>query len=211
MTVQQLPGSTSGRPLTEFVGATQRAVDQALAAAEQDAGGLAIGRLSGHLAAMGRTVYPQARGQSDGARQLRADCLSSARRLQWALRLLECQLSGEASTVGLPVTAVFATLAEHLRGYRSAEQALVTWIEDQLPAERRDRLALQYGRALTRGPTRPHPRCPWTGPVRCVAFWLYGRWDRLLDTMDARPGVGRGFPKVPSCQDTMSDVARRPE
>jgi hypothetical protein len=27
-----------------------------------------------------------------------------------------------------------------------------------------------------------------------VAFWLHGRWDRLLDTMDSRPGVGDGFP-----------------
>jgi hypothetical protein len=30
-----------------------------------------------------------------------------------------------------------------------------------------------------------------------VAFWLHGRWDRLLDTMDSRPGVGDSFP-VPS-------------
>jgi hypothetical protein len=79
----------------------------------------------------------------------------------------------------------------------SAERVLVAWLEDQLPAEGRARLARKYQRALTNAPTRPHPRCPRTGPLRHVAFWLHGRWDRLLDTMDSRPGVGAGFP-VPS-------------
>ena len=33
---------------------------------------------------------------------------------------------------------------------------------------------------------------------RCHAgFWLHGRWDRVLDTMDSRPGVGYGFPVPP--------------
>src|SRR5690349_15227648 len=56
------------------------------------------------------------------------------------------------------------------------------------------RLAEKYQRSLTYAATRPHPRCPRTGPLRHVAFWLHGRWDRLLDTMDSRPGVGDGFP-----------------
>jgi hypothetical protein len=88
-------------------------------------------------------------------------------------------------------------LAQRLDSYRSAERVLVAWLEDQLPAEGRARLATKYQRALTHAPTRPHPRCPRTGPLRHVAFWLHGRWDRLLDTMDSRPGVGAGFP-VPS-------------
>jgi hypothetical protein len=193
MTVRQFPGSSPGRPLTAFIGATERAVDQALSAAEPD-DCLAIARLSGHLAAMWRTVYPQARGRAGTARQLRADCLASARRVEWTLRLLECQLSGEASVAGQPLAGMLALLAERLDGYRSAERALVGWLEESLAAEGKDKLAGRYRRALGRAPTRPHPRSPREGPLRPVAFWLHGRWDRLLDTVDSRPGAGDGFP-----------------
>ena len=163
--------AVTDRPLATFIDATQGAVQEVLDVTDPMMCFTAIARLSGHLAAMCRTVYPYPKGRLDADGQLRDACLRRARATAWALRLLECQLSGEAATVGLPVTAVSATLAEHLRSYRSAEQALVTWLEDQLPAEGRDKLALKYGRALTRAPTRPHPRCPRTGPLACVAFW----------------------------------------
>ena len=54
-------------------------------------------------------------------------------------------------------------------------------------------LARHYQRALTRAPTRPHPRCPRSGTRGMIALWLHGRWDRVLDTMDSRAGVGRDF------------------
>ena len=186
----------TGRPLSVIIDAAQAAVQEVLDITGPEDGYTAIARLSGHLAAMWRTVYPLAATRSGADRQLQAVCLRRARAVAWTLRLLECQLSGEASAVGRPVTASSATLAEHLVSYRTAEQALVTWLEDRLTAARLDRLARDYRRALTRAPTRPHPRCPRTGPMRCVAFWLYCRWDRLLDTMDARPGVGQDFPTL---------------
>jgi hypothetical protein len=200
----------TGRPLAAFVDATQGSVQEVLDVTEPEMCFTAIARLSGHLAAMWRAVYPSPGGRLGADRQLRAACLRRARTVGWTLRLLECQLSGEASSVGLPVTAVSATLAEHLGSYRSAEQALITWLEDQLPAEGRDKLALGYGRALSHAPTRPHPRCPRTGPLRCVAFWLFGRWDRVLDTMDSRPGVGRGFPALASRQGSTPGTGGHP-
>ena len=200
----------ASRPLAALVDATQGAVQEALDVTDPEVCFTAIARLSGHLAVMWRTVYsgPGSRPGADG--QLRAACLRRARTVGWALRLLECQLSGEASAVSMPVTAVAATLAEHLVSYRSAERALVSWIEDQLPAEDCDRLALHYGRALTRAPTRPHPRCPYTGPLRYVAFSLFGHWDRVLDTMDSRPGVGRGFPAPTSREGATPGAGRHP-
>ena len=187
---------TTGRPLSVIIDAAQAAVQEVLDITGPEDGYTAIARLSGHLAAMWRTVYPLAATRSGADRQLQAVCLRRARTVAWTLRLLECQLSGEASAVGRPVTASSARLAEHLGSYRTAEQALITWLEDRLTAARLDRLAKAYRSALTRAPTRPHPRCPRTGPQRCVAFWLYCRWDRLLDTMDARPGVGHDFPTL---------------
>ena len=194
MTVDRLPDSTAGRPLAAGIGATQGAMGEVQDVDEPEVGYRAIARLSGHLAAMWRTVYPHADGHVGTDGQLRAVCLIRAREVEWALRLFQCQMSGCVSAVGRPPAAVLVMLAQRLDSYRSAEGVLVTWLEDQLPAEGRERLAEKYRRSLTHAPTRPHPRCPRTGPLRHVAFWLHGRWDRLLDTMDSRPGVGDGFP-----------------
>jgi hypothetical protein len=194
VTVDRLPDGPVGRPLAAYIDATQGALPPLRDVDEPDTGYRAIARLSGHLAAMWRTVYPQAAGRAGANGQLRDTCLSRGREVEWTLRLFQCQLSGEVSTAGRSATSVLTLLAQRLDSYRSAERVLVTWLEDQLAAEARERLATNYRRALTRGPTRPHPRCPRSGPLCHAGFWLHGRWDRVLDTMDSRPGVGYDFP-----------------
>jgi hypothetical protein len=194
VTVDRLPDSAAGRPLAAFIDATQGAVPMVQDVDEPDTGYRAIARLSGHLAAMWLTVYPQTAGRLGADGQLRAVCLRRGREVEWALRLFQCQLSGEVSAVRRSAASVLTLLAQRLDSYRSAEQALVTWLEDQLAAEGRDKLARKYRRALAHAPTRPHPRCPRSGPLGHAGFWLHGRWDRVLDTMDSRPGVGFGFP-----------------
>lgn len=188
-----IPAGAADRPLSAFIGATQGAVQEALDAVHPDMGYKAIARLSGHLAAMWRTVYPSAAGRLSADGQLREVCLSRARSVEWALRLLERQMSGDVHAVGLPEAAGSGLLVQHLDGYWPAERALVTSIEDRLAGEGRERLAQEYRRALHRAPTRPHPRCPRSGPLCNLAFWLHGRWDRLLDTVDSRSGTGRDF------------------
>lgn len=190
MTADRLPDRTALTPLAAFTGATRMAVQGVLAAEEPAAGYLGIALLSGHLAAMRVTVYPRAAGRAGADRQLLAACLSQARSVEWALRLLECHLSGEASAAGLPASAPLTSLSRRLECYWQAEQALVSWLEQRLAGDRREELAGRYRRALTRAPTRPHPRCPRSWPLRPVVFWLHGRWDRVLDTVDARPGPG---------------------
>jgi hypothetical protein len=171
---QVLPDSVMGRPLSAFIDTVRDAVKEVPEITEPEAGYRVIARLSGHLAAMWRTVYPSAAGEW----RLRAECLSRARAVEWTLRRLECRLAGDVSAAGLPVAAVSAALAGHLDGYWPAERALV---------------ARDYRRALAHGPTRPHPRCPRSGPLGPVAFWLHRHWDRLLDTVDSRAGVGQDF------------------
>jgi hypothetical protein len=197
VTIDRLLDNPADRPLGAGIGAAHGAVGEVRNVDEPEVGYRAIARLSGHLAAMWRTVYPHAGGHVGTDGQLRAVCLNRAREVEWALRLLECQLSGCVSVAGRPLASALAVLAQRLDSYRSAERVLVTWLEDQLGTEGRERLARKYRRSLTHAPTRPHPRCLRTGPLRHVTFWLHGRWDRLLDTMDSRPGVGGGFP-VPS-------------
>jgi len=183
-----LPGATC-RALSTFIDTTRDAVKEVPEVVDPETGYQVIARLSGHLAAMWRTVYPRAAGE----RQLRAECLGRARAVEWALRQLECRLAGEVSAVRLSVTAVSTALARNLDGYWPAERALVAWVEDRSAAEDMDGLARDYQRAMTRGPTRPHPRCPRSGPLGPIAFWLHGHWDRLLDTVDSRAGVGQDF------------------
>ena len=184
-----LPGSVTGRPLSAFIDTVRAAVQEVPEAAEPEAGYRVIARLSGHLAAMWRTVYPLAAGE----RQLRAECLSRARAVEWALRRLECRLAGDVCAAGLPVAAVSAALARHLDGYWPAERALVARVENSSAAEVMEKLARDYRRALAHGPTRPHPRSPRSGPMGPAAFWLHRHWDRLLDTVDSRAGVGQDF------------------
>jgi hypothetical protein len=194
VTVDRLPDSTADRPLAAFIDATHSAVPALQDVDEPDTGYRAIARLSGHLAAMWRTVYPQAAGRTGADGQLRAACLSHGREVEWTLRLFQCQLSGEVSAAGRSAASVLTLLAQRLDSYRSAERALVTWLEDELAAESRERLARKYWRAFTHAPTRPHPRCPRSGPLCQAGFWLHGRWDRVLDMMDSRPGVSHDFP-----------------
>jgi len=178
-------------PLATFIGATHDAVHEVPEVPER--GYRAMARLSGHLAAMWRTVYPRAAGQPGAGGPLRAACLHRAREVEWVLRHLECQLSGDISGAGLPLAATRAALARRLDSYQAAERALVSWLEDQLDAEHQEKLARKYRRALGRAPTRPHPRCARSGPLGRAAFWLHGRWDRFLDAVDSRPGVGHDY------------------
>jgi hypothetical protein len=190
---QVLPGSATRRPLLEFLDTIRDAVGEVPEVVEPETGYQLIARLSGHLAAMRRAVYPSAAGQHDRERRMRAECLNRARAVEWTLRLLECRLAGDVAAVKVSMPNVSAVLARHLDGYWPAERALVASVEGRSSVEAMEKLARHYRRALTRGPTRPHPRCPRSGTRGLIALWLHGRWDRVLDTMDSRAGMGRDF------------------
>jgi hypothetical protein len=190
---QVLPGSATHRPLSVLIDTVRDAMRQVPEFVEPETGYQMIARLSGHLAAMRRSVYPDAAGQSGRERRLRAECLSRARAVEWTLRLLECRLSGDVAAARVPVPEVSAVLAQHLDGYWPVELALVAAVEDRSAVDDMEKLARHYQRALTHGPTRPHPRCPRSGTRGVLALWLHSRWDRVLDTMDSRAGVGNDF------------------
>jgi hypothetical protein len=80
-----------------------------------------------------------------------------------------------------------ALLGQQLTDYMAGERALLAWIEVELPAVGRERLAADYLRCLAQGPTRPHPRGPRTGSGFRMAFAFHGFWDRVMDGADGRP------------------------
>jgi hypothetical protein len=151
----------------------------------------AVVRLSGHLAAMQRTVYPVARRRLGGDLSLLQECRAHARETGWALRLLHCHLAGDGAAAGRKPEHVHGWLEQCLAGYRPAERALVARMEDRLTAGEREQLALGYRAALDRAPTRPHPRGPHTGWPGRLAFRLHAFWDGVLDGIDSRPGATR--------------------
>ncbi len=153
----------------------------------------AVARLSGHLAVTRRAVLPAARhwltADHDRERALAAACLAGARQIEWALRLLEGRLAGEACAARLSLDDVLAMLDRRLTGYRTAERALLAALRDRMPGPEHDRLARRSRSLLPAAPTRPHPRCPRSRLLGPLAFRFLGGWDRLLDTLDSRPGA----------------------
>ena len=185
------PGSRNGQ-ISQFIEAAYGALPQRRGEGSALAWGHpAVVRLSGHLAAMQRTVYPAARRRLGGDLDLLRECRAHARETGWALRLLHCHLAGDGAAGGRNPEHVHGWLDQCLARYRPAERALVAWMEDRLTAGERERLALGYRAALARAPTRPHPRGPHTGWPGRLAFRLHAVWDGVLDGVDSRPGTAR--------------------
>ena len=154
----------------------------------------AIARLSVHLAAMRRSVYSRQHHLATAPQELRTAYRVAARQLEWALWVLQSHLSGDVATVHQPGHAIYAHVDQCLSSYLPADRALAAWVDSQLPADARRRLAEAYLSCLAHAPSRPHPRSPQGGRGYWVAFTFHRHWDQLLDTVDGRPGVGRGFP-----------------
>jgi len=148
----------------------------------------AVAQLSGHLAVMRRAVLPAARRWLHHDRALPATCLAQGRQIEWALRLLECRLSGEACATRMSFPAMVTLLEQRLSQYRSTERALLAALRDRMPGREHDRLAERCRALLPGAPTRPHPRSPRGRVPAALAFRFLGGWDRVLDELDSRPG-----------------------
>ena len=179
MAIEEIPPSG----LASLIDASCEAVAADVASVEHTADFRAVARLSGHLAAMRRAVYPAARRlAAPGTWQ------AAARELEWALLLLQCRLSGDMFAMRLDPDGVYLRLQHCLVRYQDAESALVGWLCERLPVAEQERLAGRYRRALAHAPTRPHPRDPRAGMAYRIAFAVHGVWDPLLDGTDSRPG-----------------------
>jgi hypothetical protein len=151
----------------------------------------AVARLSGHLAAMQRIVYPAASRRLGEDQHRVRRCRAEARETAWALRVLQSHLSGDGGGGARLPGPEQLWLGECLAEYRLAEQALIAWMHERLTVAEGEQLALGYRAALRRAPTRPHPRGPHSGWPGRMAFRLHVVWDGVLDGVDSRPGIRR--------------------
>jgi hypothetical protein len=183
--------SVSGDPLGSSIQATYDVAMRKLGELEPTSRYKAVARLSGHLAAMHRAVYPMASQRLGKDGQLLTACRDEARQVAWALRFFECHIAGEAGAASRDMQTVRAWLNQCLEAFRSAERELVAEMDERLTVPERERLARGYRAALAGAPTRPHPRGPHAGWPGKLGFRLHAFWDGVLDTVDSRPGVGR--------------------
>gem|GEM_PF-1945804 len=149
-----------------------------------------IARLSAHMSVAETILYPAARrALPDGARRTAA-LYARAREITSVLRAIEQILYGDARSPRESFKDLVAELDESTARLDEEEQLLVRDLEAALGPERSARLADQLRDGLAHAPTRPHPNLPRRGPWAKPTMRLLGRWDRMLNALNAREGAG---------------------
>jgi hypothetical protein len=186
------------RDLPAVIGAAHRAVLSELAGTTAESGYLAIARLSGHLAAVRRAVCTPLRKRPGSPQALISRLCARGRAAEWSLWLLQGRIAGDMLASSVSLDSVYALLEQQFTDYMAGELALLAWIEMELPAADRERLAAGYLRCLAHGPSRPHPRGPRTGSGFRMAFAFHSLWDRVMDGVDGRPRLALLSARLPA-------------
>jgi hypothetical protein len=189
---------THGDSLAMAVEATQRALDQWLREAiaphhdrlrprdHYAATDTFVASASRHLAAAEAVLVPQVRHTVADGRRLGHDYLAAARRLEHALVRIKGKLYGEAHLIHLTWPSLWADARERLDEHNQRETDVVEALLRQGDPGVLDGLARRIFDAETRGPTRPHPRTPHTGPLGSAARRMWAVADRIWDDAEGR-------------------------
>jgi hypothetical protein len=147
--------------------------------------------LSAHLAALDLAV------QSVVARELplMAEQLAAQRALgrdlQYLLREVEQQRSGDALAAPAMWSSERIVLLERLDQHAAGERVLLRSLADTLGPASMDGLLRSYTKAFERGPTRPHLHGPHRGPMGRAMFHVSAWRDHFMDVLDSRKSPAR--------------------
>jgi hypothetical protein len=142
---------------------------------------------------MDATVYPaMERDLHDRRAKARLRALRrSSRRVTSVARGIEQVLYGDQYRPPESLPALQVHLSELMTAHAEAEEALVADLEAQMPPAERPKLRRDVEQVRRHAPTRPHPHLLFRTRIGArLVVRLAGRWDRLLDTLDARAVVG---------------------
>ncbi|ABW15861.1 conserved hypothetical protein [Parafrankia sp. EAN1pec] len=153
---------------------------------------VAVAAFSAHLSVMESVVYPRAARLVPHGRARTAALRGLAREAASVMRGMEQYVQGDLNRPGRGLAELRDDLTDLAAAHARAEDQLLDELESVLSDTRRRRLRTDFERAMRRAPTRPHPHLG-HGPSRSsrLAARVAGRWDHLLDTMDARAVAGR--------------------
>jgi hypothetical protein len=141
---------------------------------------------SRHLAAVEAVLVPAARRVLLHSDVTVKHYLTAARRLERTLALVKARLYGEAHAVTLSWPGLWSLVARQLAEHNVLESELVQLLTEYDDPDHLDGLARRIFDAETRGPTRPHPYLPHTGPWGLVARRLWAMADRFWDAAEGR-------------------------
>jgi hypothetical protein len=151
------------------------------------AGDVAVAAMCRHLATMERVVYPDVLAVLPGADGAVARLRLGARQMQVVMRGVEQIVQGDTHASGTAAAQVRGEFAAAISQHGRIEEDLLREYDQTAAAWRRERLAAEYERMLPHAQSRPHPYLFGRGPFAGrLGSRLLGRWDGVLDTMDAR-------------------------
>ncbi|OHV45928.1 hypothetical protein CC117_09235 [Parafrankia colletiae] len=169
-----------------------RAADPRLTLHASDA---AVAAFSAHLSVMEDVVYPAAAVVVPDGRARTAALRGTAREAAAVMRGLQQYVQGDRYHPRRGPSGLRDELAELARAHSLVEDRLLRDLEARLDAARLRRLRENVERGMRRAPTRPHPHLGHGAGRRSrLAARLAGRWDHVLDIVDARVVAGRPVP-----------------
>jgi hypothetical protein len=141
---------------------------------------------SRHLSAVQAVLVPRALRLVPHDAVPAKQYLGAARRLERTLSLVKARLYGEAHAVELSWPRLWSVVGSQLAEHNLQESGLVQLLIERDDPVRLEGLARRIFDAETRGPTRPHPYLPHTGPLGPVARRLWAMADRFWDSAEGR-------------------------
>jgi hypothetical protein len=146
-----------------------------------------------HLGAVEQVLHPAVRRHlPDADVEASASC---HRGLQRRMREVEQIVWGDARVQPSHLAQLRDELCEGVAEHAAYDEPLAQRLDEALDPAARRQLVEAFTQAALRGPTRPHPYAPHTGPLVRPVRWLAARWDEVLDVMDVRTVAGRRPPR----------------
>jgi hypothetical protein len=142
--------------------------------------------LSAHLAAVDRVVLPAVRRHLRDAEAAIEEQERLSTEMHHALRMLEQLLAGDALARRHDRTQLTNALSALLARHASSEHKLLDALARALRPDEAVRLEERYERAISDGPTRPHPHSAHEGIAGRAQFMVNRARDHVMDVLDAR-------------------------
>jgi hypothetical protein len=141
------------------------------------------------------SIYPIVRRHLPDSQPQIAELSAQAREISSVLRGISQHIQGDVHRPGESMGRLREHLVDLEERHIAIEDTVVADLEKALSPDDRHRIVASFRRATRWAPTRPHPHLPPTAAGGLI-LRVAGRWDHVLDIMDARPATS-GPARIP--------------